>query len=101
MGEMPLEFRRLKFKMRYWINIKGHSDSHPIDRSQNPPTLSYCCYARHTMHYTCSHAVKNTSQSKEETDNTLTEKTEQVTSGMKQGLRTLSFKLSFLKKFKQ
>ncbi len=26
-------------------------------------------------HYTCSHAVKNTSQSKEETDNTLTEKT--------------------------
>ncbi len=65
-----------------------------IDRSQNPPTLSYCCYAQHTMplsHYTCSHAVKNTLQSKEETDNTPTEKTEQVTSGMKQGLRTLSF----------
>ncbi len=42
-------------------------------------------------HTTRSHAVKNTSQSKEETDSTLTEKTEQVTSGMKQGLRTLSF----------
>ncbi len=42
-------------------------------------------------HTTRSHAVKNTSQSKEETNNTLTEKTEQVTSGMKQGLRTLSF----------
>ncbi len=50
-----------------------------IDRSQTPPTLSYCCHDRQTMplsHYTsCSHAVKNTSQSKEETDNTLTEKT--------------------------
>ncbi len=32
MGEMPLEFRRLKLKMRYWINIKGHSDSHPIKK---------------------------------------------------------------------
>ncbi len=42
-------------------------------------------------HTTRSHAVKNTSQSKEETDKTPTEKTEQVTSGMKQGLRTLSF----------
>ncbi len=54
-------------------------------------------------HYTsCSHAVKNTSQSKEETDNTPTEKTEQVTADMKQGLRTLSFSIeSFLKKFKQ
>ncbi len=29
---MPLEFRRLKLKMRYWINIKGHSDSHPIKK---------------------------------------------------------------------
>ncbi len=58
-----------------------------IDRSQNPPTLSYCCHDRQTMplsHYTsCSHAVKNTSQSKEETDNTPTEKTEQVTSDMR------------------
>ncbi len=45
-----------------------------------------------------SQAVKITSQSKEETDNTLTDKTEQVTSGMKQGL---SFQiLSFVKKFK-
>ncbi len=32
MGEMLLEFRRLKLKMRYWINIKGHSDSHPIKK---------------------------------------------------------------------
>ncbi len=39
-----------------------------------------------TLH-SYSHAVKNTSQSKEETDNTPSEKTEQVTSG----LRTLSF----------
>ncbi len=66
-----------------------------IDHSQNPPTLSYCCHDRQTMplsHNTsCSHAVKNTSQSKDETDNTPTEKTEQVTSDMKQGLRTLSF----------
>ncbi len=44
---------------------------------------------------------KNTSQSKEETDNVQTDNTEQVTSGMKQGLRTLSFQiLLFLKKFK-
>ncbi len=35
MGEMPLEFRRLKLKMRYWINIKGHSDSHPIKKVLN------------------------------------------------------------------
>ncbi len=41
--------------------------------------------------------MKNTSQSKEETDNTLTEKTEQVTSGMKQGLRTLSFQTVIFK----
>ncbi len=34
-----------------------------------------------TLH-TRSHAVKNTSQSREETDNTPTEKTEQVTSDM-------------------
>ncbi len=42
--------------------------------------------------YTRSHAVKNTLQSKEETENTLTEK---VTSDMKQGLRTLSFLIRF------
>ncbi len=36
--------------------------------------------------HTCSHAVKNTSQRKEKTDHTPTEKTEQVTSGIKQGL---------------
>ncbi len=38
-----------------------------------------------------SRSEKYKSQNKEETDNTPTEKTEQVTSGMKQGLRTLSF----------
>ncbi len=57
-------------------------------QKKSPVLLSYCCYARQAMplsHYTpCSHAVKNTSRSKEETDNTPTDKTEQVTSGMKQ-----------------
>ncbi len=54
-----------------------------------------CC--SHTT--PCSHTVKNTLWSKEETDNMPTVKTEQVTSGMKQGL---SFQiLSFCKKFKQ
>ncbi len=67
---------------------------------KDPLTLS--CYLQQTMplsHYTpCSHAVKNTLLSKEETDNTLTDKTKQVTSDMNQGLRTLSFQmLSFLK----
>ncbi len=42
--------------------------------------------------------MKNTSQSKEQPDNTQTEKTEQVTADMKQGLRTLGFYIeSFLK----
>ncbi len=40
-----------------------------------------------------SHAVKNTSQSKAETDNVPTDKTEQVTSSVKQG--------HFLKKINQ
>ncbi len=66
---------------------------------QRPAPLSYCCYVRQAMalscHTPCSHEIKNTSQSKEETDNMLTDKTEQVTSGMKQ---SLSFQiLSFLK----
>ncbi len=71
-----------------------HCDFEHNDRSQNPPALSYCCYARHTMGSHTTHVLKqwkNTSQSKEKTDNTPTENTEQVTSGMKQGLRTLSF----------
>ncbi len=45
------------------------------------PTLSYCCYATLTL-YTRSHAVKNTSQIKEETDNMPTDKIAQVTSDM-------------------
>ncbi len=61
---------------------------HVIDLSQKPALLSYCCYVRQAMplsHYTShSHAVKNTSRSKEETDNVPTDKTEQVPSGMKQ-----------------
>ncbi len=32
MGEMPLEIRSLKLKMRYWINIKGQLDSHPVKK---------------------------------------------------------------------
>ncbi len=39
-----------------------------IDRSQRPALLSYCCYPQQTMspshHTSCSHAVKNTLQSK-------------------------------------
>ncbi len=38
------------------------------------------------QHTPCSQAVKNTLRSKEDTDNTLTDKTEQVTFGMKQSL---------------
>ncbi len=30
MDEMPQEICRLKLRMRYWISIKGHSDSHPV-----------------------------------------------------------------------
>ncbi len=44
-----------------------------------------------SSHTTHMFSVKNTSQSKEETENTPTEKTEQVTFDMKQGLMTLSF----------
>ncbi len=45
------------------------------------------------------YAVKNTSQSKEDTDNGPTDKTKQVTFGMKQSLGFLI--LSCYKKFKQ
>ncbi len=61
-----------------------------IDPSQKPAPLSYCCYVWQAMplsHYTCSHAVTNTPWSKEETDNAPTDKTEQVTLGMKQSLK--------------
>ncbi len=65
----------------------------PIDRSQNPPTLSYCCHDRKTMllsHYTMfSRSEKYIAEKRGNWQQT--EKTEQVTSDMKQGLRTLSF----------
>ncbi len=38
-------------------------------------------------HTSCSHAVKNTSRSKEDTENTPTYKTEQVPFGITQSLR--------------
>ncbi len=44
-----------------------------------------------SLYTPCSHAVKNTLWSKEETDNTPKDKTVQVTSGKKQGL---GFKIS-------
>ncbi len=37
-----------------------------------------------SRHTSCSHAVKNTSWNKKETDHTPANKTEQVTTGMKQ-----------------
>lgn len=40
--------------------------------------------------------MKNTSQSKEETDNMQTDNKEQVTSDMNQGFRTLSFQFFFI-----
>ncbi len=51
-----------------------------------------------TLH-TCSHAVKNTSWSKEETDHVQTDKTEQVTSGTKQ--RSQDSQLSYFVIFKE
>ncbi len=59
-------------------------------RKTHPPLVTISMTEKQT-HYTRSHAVKNISQSKEDTDNTPTEKTEQFTSDMKQGLRTLTF----------
>ncbi len=58
-----------------------------IDPLQRPPppvtfAMSNKPWRSHTTHHVCSHIVKNTLWSKEETD-----KTEQVTSKMKQGLR--------------
>ncbi len=52
-----------------------------IDPSQNPPPLvATSTLSRYTS---CYQALKNTLWSKEETDNKLTDKTEQVTFGMK------------------
>ncbi len=62
-------------------------DDNTTDPSQNPALLSYCCYGRQAMpvscYTSCSHAVKNTSRCKEKSDTTLTDKTEQVNSGIK------------------
>ncbi len=56
------------------------------DPLQKPALLSYCCYGWQAMalsrHTSCSHAVKNTLRSKEETDNTPTDKTEKASLGM-------------------
>ena len=30
MGEMPLRIRRVKLMLAYWVNLQGHSDSHPV-----------------------------------------------------------------------
>ncbi len=57
--------------------------------------LNYCCYVQQAM------AVKNISQSTEKTDNAQTDKTEQVTFGMKQCLRFQIVIFFFTKKFKQ
>ena len=29
MGEMPLSLRRKRLMANYWVNLKGHNDSHP------------------------------------------------------------------------
>ncbi len=52
------------------------------------PVFRYRYCVRQVMPHktSCSHTVKNTSQSNEETGNTPRDKTEQVTSGMKQSL---------------
>ncbi len=75
-----------------------------IDPLQNaPPPLSYSCYVRQAMalsrNTSCSHAVKNTSRRKEETDNAPTDKTEQVTSVMKQIFFFLEIQFSNCSKY--
>ncbi len=65
------------------------------------PLPYFCCVRQAVVlsrHTSCSHAVKNTSRSKEDNDNAPTDKTEQVTLGMKQSL-SLQI-LSFCKKLK-
>ncbi len=58
--------------LRKYIDTMPERCAAVIDRLQRPTLLSYCCYTRQIMplsHYTsCSHTVKNTSQSKEKTD---------------------------------
>lgn len=31
-GEMPLNIRRKQLLVNYWVNLKGHGDSHPTKR---------------------------------------------------------------------
>ncbi len=65
-----------------------HMELYKTNNKNRP--LRYGCFVRYPMllsrHTSCSHAVKYTLRSKEETDNAPTDKTEQVTSGMKQSL---------------
>ncbi len=63
----------------------------PFAKTRPPSLLLFKpCLSRHTS---CSHAVKNTLR-KEKTDNVQTDKTEQVTLGMK---KVSAFRLSFLR----
>ncbi len=97
-------FMRWLVISQFWISFLRIASLYlAIDPSQRLSPLHYCCYVQQAMpfsrHTSCSHTVKNTSRSKEETDNVPTDKTEQVTLGMKQ---SLSFKmLSFFYKFQQ
>ncbi len=52
----------------------------------SPTFLTVAMSDKLSHHTSCSHAEKNTLQSKEETDNAPAYKTEQVTLGMKQSL---------------
>ncbi len=81
-------------------NIKINGFNWPFAKTR---PLRYCCYGRQAMalshHTQYSHTVKNTLWSKEKTDDAPTDKTEQVTFGVKQNL---SFRiLAFLNKFQQ
>ncbi len=67
--------QNLNLHLQFWLFSQNYKcTSIANDCLQRPTLLSYCCYLQQTMplsHYTpCCHAVKNTSQRKEETDNT-------------------------------
>lgn len=32
MGEFPLEYLGLQLKLRYWSEVKGHSENHPVQQ---------------------------------------------------------------------
>ncbi len=79
-------------KTVFFVHI---DDDTTADPSQKPALLRYYCFVRQAMpfshHTSCSHAVKNvfSTRSTEKTDNTPTDKTEQVNSAMKQSLSFL------------